>query len=237
MTSILIVEDDLLVAGFLERGLRAAGYVTTVVADTASARALALSGAFDLVLLDLVLEDGDGFVVLRELRERRQSLPVLIMTAHPRQRNVVECLDGGADDYLVKPVHFAELLARVRARLRATDGETATELSAGDLKLDLLTRRVTIAGEEIRLTAREFTLLETFLRHPDQVLSREQLVYHVWGHDVDPNSNVVNTYVAILRGKIGNGRIETMRGMGYRLRVARAADARGTSVPAVAEPV
>lgn len=238
MTSILIVDDDPLVAGFLERGLRAAGYATTVVADTAGARMLGLSGAFDLVLLDLVLEDGDGFGVLRELRQRRHTLPVLVITGHPKKRDVVECLNGGADDYLVKPVRFPELLARIRARLRATDGETGTGLSAGDLQLDLLTRRVTIAGQEIRLTAREFTLLETFLRHPDQVLSREQLIYHVWGLDVDPHSNVVNTYVAMLRGKIGEHRIETLRGAGYRLRLARtgAASSPGAT-SAITEPV
>jgi two-component system, OmpR family, copper resistance phosphate regulon response regulator CusR len=220
MTSILIVDDDPLVADFLDRALRAAGYVTTVVGDTARARLLGLSGAFDLILLDLVLTDGDGFTVLRELRERRRTLPVLVMTGHPQQRDVVECLDGGADDYLVKPVRLKELLARIRVRLRSVKDEAGTELSAGDLGLDLLSRRVTIAGREIVLTAREYMLLETFLRHPDQVLSREQLIYHVWGFDVDPNSNVVNTYVAMLRGKIGNDRIETLRGAGYRLRVA-----------------
>lgn len=232
MTNILIVDDDPQISRFLERALRAAGYATSVAPDAASARALGLSGAFDLVLLDLVLQDGDGFAVLRELRERRRTLPVLVLTGHPKQRDVVQCLDGGADDYLVKPIRLEELLARIRARLRA-DSEAGTELSADDLQLDLLTRRVVAGGLKIELTAREFTLLETFMRHPDQVLSREQLLHHVWGFDFDPSSNVVNVYVAALRGKIGNDRIETVRGAGYRLRVGRAGAARFPSPEAV----
>ena len=217
MTNILVVEDDPLISGFIELGLRARGYVTSLATDSARALALGLSGAFDLVLLDLVLADGDGFTVLQELRNRRNTLPVVVMTGHPRDRDVVACLDSGADDYLVKPFRFEELLARVRARLRAGTGIPSTVMTAGDLSVDLLTRRVRVAGRQVELTAKEFALLETFLRHPDQVLSRVQLLAQVWGYDFDPTTNVVSVYVAALRQKIGAHRIQTVRGAGYRL--------------------
>lgn len=222
MTSILVVEDDPMISGFIELGLRARGYATTVVRDAAGARNLCLSGAFDMVLLDLVLTDGDGFNVLQELRRRSSPLPVVVMTAHPRSRDVVDCLDGGADDYLVKPFRFEELLARVRARLRSATPRTTTLMTAGDLTVDLLTRRVHVSGREVELTSREFALLETFLRHPDQVLSRAQLLSQVWGYDFDPNTNVVSVYIASLRAKLGPHRIQTVRGAGYRLPVADA---------------
>ncbi|MHA6780361.1 response regulator transcription factor [Pseudonocardia saturnea] len=219
MTSVLIIDDDPLITRFVGRGLRAAGYTTTVADDARTGRELALTGDFDVVLLDLVLGDGDGFGVLRELRARRNRQPVLVMTGHPAARDVVDVLDGGADDYLVKPFRFEELLARLRVRLRRDDAESGSSLSAGDLTLDLLTRRATVAGEPVTLTSREFALLETLLRHPDQVLSRAQLLSRVWGYSFDPTSNVVNVYVAALRTKIGAQRIETVRGAGYRLRV------------------
>ena len=224
MTSVLIIDDDPLISRFVERGLQAAGYTTTVATDARSGLVLAASDAFDLVLLDLVLGDGDGFAVLHHLRAKRSTLPVIVMTAYPAKRDVVDCLDGGADDYLVKPFRFEELLARLRVRLRR-DGDgasTSSALAAGDLALDLLTRRATVAGMPVDLTSREFALLETFLRHPDQVLSRTQLLSRVWGYMFDPTSNVVNVYVAALRQKIGGDRIETVRGAGYRLRVVGA---------------
>jgi DNA-binding response OmpR family regulator len=217
VTSVLIVDDDPLITRFVGRGLRAAGYAATVAEDARSGRELALSGEFDVVLLDLVLGDGDGFAVLRELRLRRSRLPVVVMTGHPAERDVVDVLDGGADDYLVKPFRFEELLARLRVRLRRDDAGPANLLRAGDLELDLLTRRVTVGGAPVDLTSREFGLLETFLRHPDQVLSRAQLLSRVWGYSFDPTSNVVNVYIAALRQKIGAHRIETVRGAGYRL--------------------
>ncbi len=217
MTNILLVEDDPLISSFIELGLRARGYVTSLATDSGRALSLGLSGAFDLVLLDLVLADGDGFTVLQELRRRRNHLPVVVMTGHPRNRDVVACLDSGADDYLVKPFRFEELLALVRARLRPGTGIGTTLMTAGDLSVDLLSRRVHIAGREVELTAKEFALLETFLRHPDQVLSRVQLLAQVWGYDFDPATNVVSVYVAALRQKIGAHRIQTVRGAGYRL--------------------
>ncbi|MGQ0576202.1 MAG: response regulator transcription factor [Pseudonocardia sp.] len=218
MVAVLVVDDDPLVTRFVETGLRGAGFTVTVAGTATTGQELAMSGAFDLVVLDIVLGDGDGFTVLRELRGSRRALPVLVMTAHPERRDVVECLDNGADDYLVKPFRIEELLARVRARARADGKVPPSELRAGDLTLDLLTRRLVVAGAGVELTAREFTVLETFLRHPDQVLSREQLLSRVWGIDFDPSSNVVNVYIAALRQKIGSERIETVRGAGYRLR-------------------
>jgi DNA-binding response OmpR family regulator len=236
MTSILIIEDDPLISRFIDRGLRASGFSTGVAGDAATGLVMALSGEFDLVVLDLVLRDGDGFSVLRDLRERHRRLPVLVVTAHPTQRDVADCLDGGADDYLVKPFRFEELVARVRARLRHRDTPTTSELVAGDLVLDLLTRRVSVGGTQVELTSREFTLLETFLRHTDQVLSRAQLLSRVWGFGFDPTSNVVNVYVAALRQKIGTDRIETVRKVGYRLRVISSHMAEGAR-PATAPVV
>lgn len=219
MTSVLIIDDDLLISRFLTRGLGVVGCSVTVADDARTGRELALSGAFDVVLLDLVLGDGDGFGVLRDLRARHSRLPVLVMTGHPAERDVVDVLEGGADDYLLKPFRFEELLARLRLRLRRGGLPTGRVLSAGDLSLDLLTRRATVAGVPVDLTSREFALLETLLRHPDHVLSRAQLLSQVWGYSFDPTSNVVNVYVATLRSKIGAERIQTVRGAGYRLRV------------------
>lgn len=221
LSSVLVVDDDPLIARFVCRGLRAAGYSTTVADDAVTGRALALSGEFDVVLLDLVLGDGDGFKVLRAVRAQRSRLPVIVMTGHPAERDVVDVLDGGADDYLVKPFRFEELLARLRVRLRRDDAGPGSRLRSGDLELDLLTRRVTVGVATVELTSREFALLETLLRHPDQVLSRAQLLSRVWGYAFDPTSNVVNVYIAALRSKIGARRIETVRGAGYRLRAER----------------
>lgn len=221
MTSVLIIDDDPLITRFISRGLHAAGYTTTVADEAATGRSLALTDQFDIVLLDLVLGDGDGFAVLRDLRGHRAQLPILVMTGHPAHRDVVACLDGGADDYVVKPFRFEELLARLRARLRHEDAPSGggRSLSAGDLELDLLTRRALVGDTPVTLTSREFALLETLLRHPDQVLSRAQLLSRVWGYSFDPTSNVVNVYIAALRQKIGADRIETVRGAGYRLRI------------------
>jgi len=160
--------------------------------------------------------------VLERLRGARVSTPVIILPARDSVRDTVAGLQGGADDYVTKPFQFAELLARVRLRLRDAsergDGASAALLAHGDVTLDLRTRRVDVDGRTADLTAREFSLLEVFLRHPGQVLSREQLLGHVWGYDFDPTSNVVDVYVRALRRKIGPDRIETVRGAGYRLR-------------------
>lgn len=218
MSSILIAEDEARIASFLEKGLRANGFTTTTVGDGESAIAHARTGEFDLLLLDIGLPSLDGFEVLRRLRAQRSSIPVIILTARDGVDDTVAGLEGGANDYMRKPFAFDELLARVRLRLHEASGPATTVLHAGDLSLDLRTRRATVGDETVELTAREFALAETFLRHPDQVLSREQLLSRVWGFDFDPGSNIVDVYVRYLRRKIGDERIETVRGMGYRLR-------------------
>ena len=218
MSSILIAEDEARISGFVSKGLRASGYSTTVVATGTDALEHARTGAYDLILLDVGLPGLDGFSVLRRLRERDEVTPVIMLTARTGLADTVAGLDGGANDYLGKPFRFDELLARVRVRLREGGATAATTLRHGDLSLDVLTRRATIGARIVDLSAREFALAEEFLRHPDQVLSREQLLSRVWGYDFDPGSNVVDVYVRYLRGKFGADRIETVRGMGYRLR-------------------
>ena len=217
MNRILIVEDDAGMASFLDRGLASRGYATKVVNDGASAVAIAGDSDFDLVILDLGLPDVDGLSVLRELRRRGERLPILILTARDDATDKVEGLDAGADDYVTKPFGLDELLARVRVRLRGKGSSEPTVLEAGGLTLDVRTRRAMAGGATVELTAREFTMLETFMRHAGQVLSREQLLSHVWGYDYDPGSNVVEVYVRYLRRKLGEDAIETVRGMGYRL--------------------
>ena len=217
---ILIAEDERNLVAFLEKGLRAAGYVTTAVGDGPSAIALARDEDFELMILDLGLPVLDGTEVLRTLRAQGRTLPILILSARDDVRDKVAGLQLGADDYLTKPFEFDELLARVQVRLRTAGTSAPTVLTVGDLALDLRTRRAIAHGETIELSAREFALLELFLRHPDQVLSREQLLARVWGYDFDPGSNVVEVYVGYLRRKLGAAHIETVRGMGYRLRAS-----------------
>jgi DNA-binding response OmpR family regulator len=214
---ILIVEDEARISSFLEKGLKANGFVTSIADDAREGLAQARSGGFDLVILDLGLPDRDGMDVLRDLRETDTRTPVIILTARDGVADTVSGLDSGADDYVPKPFRFDELLARVRVRLRDQRAPEPTVLRAGEAALDLRTRRVSIDDRSVELTAREFALAETFFRHPGQVLSREQLLSHVWGYDYDPGSNVVDVYVGYLRKKLGEGRIATVRGMGYRL--------------------
>jgi two-component system, OmpR family, copper resistance phosphate regulon response regulator CusR len=217
MSRILVAEDESRIASFVEKGLRANGFAPTVVGDGASALGHALSGDFDLLVLDIGLPGMDGFTVLRRLREARGTIPVIILTARDSVSDTVAGLEGGADDYMPKPFRFDELLARVRLRLRSDRAPEITVLQQGSLSLDLRTRRASVDGRVVDLSAREFALTEVFLRNPGQVLSREQLLSHVWGYDFDPSSNVVDVYVRYLRRKLGAGRIETVRGMGYRL--------------------
>lgn len=221
MNRILIAEDEERIASFLERGLRSNGFVTTVVSDGETAYQEGVSGAYDLLLLDIGLPRVDGFTVLRRLREARVTMPVVILTARDSVRDTVAGLESGADDYIAKPFAFEELLARVRLRLRSDGSGTADSnvLQVGDMSLDLRTRRALVNGETVDLTAREFLLAEVFCRHPDQVLSREQLLSQVWGFDFDPGSNVVDVYIRYLRRKLGQDRIQTVRGMGYRLKL------------------
>jgi DNA-binding response OmpR family regulator len=214
---ILIAEDEERIASFVERGLRSNGFVTTVVGDGETAYQEGATGNYDLLVLDIGLPRVDGFTVLRRLREARFAMPVVILTARDSVRDKVAGLEGGADDYLAKPFAFEELLARIRLRLRSEGTPDANILQVGELSLDLRTRRAFVDGASIDLTAREFLLAEVFCRHPDQVLSREQLLSQVWGFDFDPGSNVVDVYIRYLRRKLGADRIQTVRGMGYRL--------------------
>jgi two-component system response regulator QseB len=214
---ILIAEDEPRLASFLEKGLRSNGFVTSVAEDGAKASMMAHDDEFDLLVLDLGLPGRDGTEVLRELRASGQRMPVIILTARDDVTDKVGGLEGGADDYVTKPFRFEELLARVRARLRDERTVERTVLRAGTVVLDLRTRRASTDGRTVDLTAREFTMLEVLIRHAGQVLSREQLLSHVWGYDYDPGSNVVDVYIGYLRRKLGSNSIETVRGMGYRL--------------------
>jgi DNA-binding response OmpR family regulator len=217
MARILIADDDPLVSSFIERGLQASGYTTVVVGHGELATTLGLTEDFDLLILDLVMPDRNGFDVLQELRSKRRPLPVLVLTGRPELRDAVACLDVGADDYMTKPFRFEELLARVRARLRPQATEEVDTLRAGGIELDIRARRARVGDRQVDLTGREFALLERFMRHPGQVLSREQLLSDVWGYYFDPGTNVVPVYVRSLRNKLGVDVIETVRGVGYRL--------------------
>ena len=220
MARILILEDEDRIAAFLAKGLSADGHQTSTVADGLEGLEAALSGDFDLMVLDIGLPTIDGFEVLSQLRSQGSRMPVVVLTARDSVQDTVSALEGGADDYLAKPFRFAELRARIHVRLRQqdrTDAETG-ELRSGSVALDLRTRRLRVEGRESDLSAREFALAEVLLRHPGQVLSRAQLLDLAWGMDFDPGSNVVDVYVGYLRKKLGASRVETVRGMGYRFR-------------------
>ncbi len=221
--NVLVVEDDERIASFLTKGLKAEGYATEVAHDGDEALALAErdGDTLDLVLLDLGLPGTDGRVVLRALRERRPALPVIILTARDDVASKVDGLDAGAADYVTKPFHFEELLARIRAALRLRDQSAASVLVVEDLRLDLVTKVAWRGGRRIDLAPREWALLELLMRHPHQVLSRAQILDRVWEYDFDPGSNIVDVYVGYLRRKInGPGStplLQTVRGAGYRL--------------------
>jgi DNA-binding response OmpR family regulator len=214
---ILIAEDDPRIGSALEKGLRGDGYLTFLANNGEDALSLSLTDAFDLMILDMGLPGREGFHVLQDLRARGKTLPVLVLTGRT-ERDVVMCLEAGADDYMSKPFDFDELLARVRTRLRRNvrTGEPNV-LRAGKVALDVRSRRVTVDDESAALTAREFRLLETLLRHPGQILSRRQLLADSWD-SFETDSNVVDACVYTLRKKLGADVIETVRDAGYRLR-------------------
>lgn len=222
MTRILIAEDEERIVSFLEKGLRSNGYTTIAVGTGTDAIALARDESFDLLILDLGLPGADGHEVLRQIRGRGEQMPIIVLTARSGVDDTVGALDGGANDHVAKPFRFEELLARIRLRLRdestGDDIAAASMLSVGGIRLDLRARTVSVAGKESELTAREFSLLETFMRNPGRVLSRMELLSSAWGYDFDPNSNVVDVYVRYLRNKLGVDAIETVRGAGYRIR-------------------
>jgi two-component system, OmpR family, copper resistance phosphate regulon response regulator CusR len=219
---ILVVEDERKVASFLRQGLQEEGHAVEIATDGAAALDLLLGEpGYDLAILDLMLPKRDGFDVLRTLRRRHVQTPVLILTARDAVPDKVTGLDLGADDYLTKPFAFEELLARVRALLRRREGPRAPVLALADLALDPATRTVTRGGRRMTLTAREYALLEYFLRNVGRVLTRPMITQHVWGLDFDPESNIIDVYVGYLRRKIdGEGErrlLHTVRGAGYML--------------------
>ena len=218
MARILIVEDEEHLSRFIDKGLRKAGFETVVAADGMAALEHATGGEVDLVVLDVGLPRMDGFTVLKLIRGMDVDVPIIMCTARDSAEDKVAGLEGGADDYLAKPYTFAELLARVRLRLRDRTPAVAetTRLERDGLVLDIVSREVTVDGEPVTLSTREFTLLRAFVEHPGQVLSREQLIERVWD-GAETSSNVVDVYIGYLRGKIGAERILTVRGLGYRL--------------------
>jgi two-component system, OmpR family, response regulator len=222
---ILVIEDERTLAGFIEQSVRAEGYAVTVCHDGESGQAAALTGDYALVLLDLTLPGKDGLDVLGAIRAQMPELPVIVLTARTAVEQRVEGLDRGANDYVTKPFSFEELLARVRAQLRSPGQRESSALEAAGIHMDLRTRRVQRDEQEVKLTAREFEVLAYLMRHPDQVLSREQILNAVWGLDFDPGTKVLEVYVGYLRRKLGDTEasdpIETVRNVGYRLRLPR----------------
>jgi DNA-binding response OmpR family regulator len=219
--NILVVEDETAIADFVQRGLEAEGYSVACAADGLEGEQQALEDDVDLVVLDLMLPGRDGLSVLDTIRNQKPSLPVIVLTARDAVEDKVAGLDGGATDYVTKPFSFDELTARIRAHLRQPAQSDRTQLDAAGIHIDLLTREVTLGEEAVHLSAREFDLLGYFMRHCNEVLSREQILSAVWGYDFDPGTNVVEVYVGYLRRKLaangGPARIETLRSVGYRL--------------------
>jgi len=217
---ILIIEDEPAIGRILERGLRAHGHQIVLAESGEDGILLAADETIETVLLDIALPGLNGHQVLERIRASRSRLPILMLTARDDVKNKVDALHAGADDYLTKPFAFEELLARIRAVTRRLDQPEASQIVAGKLRLDLLAQRAWREGNLIELTRREFALLEYFMRHPRQVLSRQQILFAVWDYDFDPESNVVDVYVRYLRSKIDKpgkpSPITTVRGAGYR---------------------
>jgi heavy metal response regulator len=218
---VLVVEDEPGIADFLDRGLREAGYSVDIARDGEEALHWPEAADFDLIVLDVMLPRVNGIEVCRRLRQRGMRTPILMLTARDTVEDRVTGLDSGADDYLVKPFAFAELLARVRALSRREPALLGTILEVGDLQLDTLTHRVTRGGSEVELTAKEFSLLEYLMRNPDRVLSRTLIAEHAWNYDFDNVTNVIDVHIKNLRKKIDGGSderlIQTVRGAGYRI--------------------
>ncbi|MDQ1477319.1 MAG: two-component system, OmpR family, response regulator [Actinomycetota bacterium] len=221
---LLIVEDEVRMAALLRRGFVEEGYAVDIANNGTDAVWLATEATFDTLILDVMLPGVDGFEVCRVLREKGCRAPVLMLTARDSVEDRVRGLDAGADDYLTKPFSFAELSARVRALLRRGASARPTVLEVGDLRLDPAAHRATRADAELSLSPKEMALLELFMRHPDEVITRTQILDHVWDFAYDGMSNVVDQYVSYLRRKIdkpfGRDDLQTVRGVGYRLRTS-----------------
>src|SRR5687768_14731463 len=222
---VLVAEDDPVIADFVSRGLREAGYAVDVATTGTDALKKALDGGYDAAVMDVMLPQLDGLSVIEQLRAKRQQMPVLILSARHTVDDRVKGLQAGGDDYLTKPFAFPELLARVQALVRrATATVEPTRLEVGDLQMDLLARRVTRRGREIELRPREFALLEYLMRNAGRVVSKTMILSHVWDYSFDPRTNVVDVLVHRLREKIDKGfdqkLIHTVRGIGYVLKVA-----------------
>lgn len=218
---ILVVEDEAGVAGFLEQGLKESGYVVDIARDGADGLEYALAYEYDAIVLDIMLPKMNGLELLKEIRAKRVKSPVLLLTARDGLDDRVRGLDVGADDYLVKPFAFPELLARIRALLRRPPLQINGNLQMNDLEMDVAKREVRRAGKLIELSPREFALLELLLRHPNQALSRTQILEHVWDFDYYSDTNVVDVYIGYLRRKLDREfdppLIHTVRGVGFRL--------------------
>jgi heavy metal response regulator len=218
---ILVVEDERRIAAFIKRGLEEERYAVDVAYDGEEALDWAAVANYDLIVLDVLLPKKDGIEVCRELRAQGNKVPILMLTARDAIEDRVQGLDSGADDYLVKPFAFQELLARIRALLRRSGEIKTPRLQVGDLVLDTITHRASRGGQVIELTAREYALLEFLMRHPGQVLSRTQILEHVWNYDFFTTSNVVDVYIRYLRRKIDKDfevkLLQTVRGVGYKI--------------------
>lgn len=218
---LLIAEDDFALASFVKKGLDAEHYAVDIIGDGEQARAMASEMDYDLVILDLNLPRLDGISVLRHLRTRKPSVPVLVLSGRSRVEDRVQCLDLGADDYLAKPFSFTELSARIRALLRRSHLPAESVLTVDDLKLDRVERRVERGGQRIELTSKEFALLEYLMRNAGRRITRAMIIEHVWNLSFDTCTNVVDVYINYLRQKIDQGPfklIHTIRGVGYELR-------------------
>ncbi|MFC1453403.1 response regulator transcription factor [Verrucomicrobiota bacterium] len=219
---VLIVEDDRKILSFIRKGLKEQGFTVDASSDGDEAYTLATTQAYDAIVLDIMLPGRDGLSIVRGLRERKNTVPVLLLTARTALNERVEGLALGADDYLTKPFYMEELIARIHALVRRASGEQLSVLRAGDVTVNLLSREVTRDEKSVELTAREFSLLELLIRSPGRVFTRTQLLEHVWGYDFDPETNVVDVYIRRVRSKIdadgGPSLIETVRGVGYRFR-------------------
>jgi DNA-binding response OmpR family regulator len=218
---VLLVEDDRKILSFVKKGLTEQGFVVDACENGDDGYDLASGQAYDVLVLDIMLPGRDGLSILRGLREKKITVPVILLTARSALQERVEGLNLGADDYLSKPFYMEELLARIHAVTRRASGNQLSLMQAGRLIVNLITREVTLGEDKVDLTMREFALLELLMRSPGRVFTRTQILEHVWGYDFDPQTNVVDVYIRRLRSKIDvcpdQPLIETVRGVGYRM--------------------